>query len=115
MAMVSITGKVVGKQSEPAVSVREAKDLKIASFSVLDRQYAYFKNKDDNPGQFYRVEVTGRSAEYLAENLKHGTWVSVTGQGVWREYNGQKYYDIKNSVVTQCEDRKTATENNSPF
>lgn len=107
MATITLTGKVTGKQGEPAVAIREIKDLKIASFSVNDREYCYFKNKDDNPGQFYRVEVTGKGAEIAAERLQRGSWVTVTGQPVWRQYNGQKFLDVKNAKVIPCEDRKT--------
>lgn len=118
MATISLIGKVVGKQSEPAVSMKEYKspnggEVKVASFSINDREYCYFKNKDDNPGQFYRIEVTGKSAEIAAERLSLGTWVSVTGQPVWRQYNGQKYLDVKNAKITLAEDRNTATSSNS--
>jgi single-stranded DNA-binding protein len=115
MATISLIGKVVGKAGEPAVAVREIKDLKIASFSVNDREYCYFKNKDDNPGQFYRVEVTGKTAEIAADRIQLGSWVSVTGQPVWRQYNGNKYLDVKNAKITLAEDRKTATGDEMPF
>jgi hypothetical protein len=119
MATIVLTGKVVGKQSEPAVSLKEYKssqggEIKVATFSLNDREYCYFKNKDDNPGQFYRVEVTGKSAEIAVERLNLGTWVSVTGQPVWRQYNGQKFLDVKNAKITLAEDRKTSSDS-EPF
>lgn len=116
MATIVLTGKVCGKAGEPAVALRTIKtkdggEAKIASFSLNDRERCYFKNKDDNPGQFYRVEVSGYSADWVSEQLKLGTWVSVTGQPVWRQYNGQKYLDVKSAKVILAEDWKnTETE-----
>lgn len=119
MATITLIGKVVGKAGEPAVSVKEfngkeGKPLTIASFSVHDKEYCYFKNKDDNPGQFYRVETTGFAAERVSNQIELGTWVSVTGQPVWREYNGNKYLDVKNAKVVLAEDWK-AKESADPF
>jgi len=113
MATITLIGKVVGKAGEPAVSVKEFKSregsgMKTAIFSINDREYCYFKNKDENPGQFYRVEVTGRFAENASDQIKLGTWVQVTGQPVWRQYNGQKYLDVKNGKYVLAEDWKTA-------
>lgn len=121
MATISLTGKVVGKAGTPAVSMREingknGSTIKIASFSVNDREYAYFKNKEDNPGQFYRVEVTGPAADIANERLELGSWVSVTGQAVWRQYNGEKYFDVKNARIVPVQDRNTASAPSSdPF
>lgn len=115
MASISLTGKIVGKKSDPAVTLKKIGDLSIAEFSMMDTDYCYFKNKDDNPGQFYKVSVTGKSAEWLAENLTHGSKVGAHGQPVWREYNGQKFLDVKQARVVLLEDRKPATEGNSLF
>lgn len=115
MAAISITGKIVGKPNSPAVTLKEVKTangdvLTIANFSVLDRDRVYFKNKEDNPGQFFNVEVIGRDAVYAAENYALGMYVTVYGQPVWRQYNGQKYMDIKNSRSYITGDRKTSDE-----
>jgi single-stranded DNA-binding protein len=120
MATITLVGKVVGKAGVPAVSVKEFTTKngtpgKLASFSLNDREYCYFKNRDDNPGQFYRVELVGRDAEIAIERIELGKWVSVTGQGVWRQYNGQKYYDVKNAKVVIAEDRKSNPESDDPF
>jgi len=104
MASIALAGKVVGKAGESPVSIKEGKDYTIASFSVKDSSYCYFKNKDDNPGQFYRCEVLGKQATLAAERLKRGDRVAVFGQTVWREYNGSKYLDVKNCQVTFMED-----------
>ncbi|MFZ9315671.1 MAG: single-stranded DNA-binding protein [Candidatus Nanopelagicaceae bacterium] len=104
MATISLAGKVVGKNGESAVSLKEGKDYTIASFSIKDSSYCYFKNKDDNPGQFYRCEVIGKQASIAAQRLERGHRVAVTGQTVWREYNGTKYLDVKNCQVTFLED-----------
>ena len=115
MASISLSGKLVGKKSDPAVALRKAGDISIAEFSVMDTDYCYFKNKDDNPGQFYKVSVASKSAEWLAENLTHGSKVTVHGQPVWREYNAQKFLDVKNARVVSMDDRKPAQESNSLF
>jgi len=120
MATITLTGKVVGKASEPPVSVkeyqgREGAGMKLASCSINDREYCYFKNKDDNPGQFYRVEFSGRYADLAVDQLELGTWVTVVGQPVWRQYNGQKYLDVKNAKFTLAQDRKTAPDGKLPF
>lgn len=115
MASISLTGKTVGKKSDPVCTLKKIGDLSIAEFSMMDTDYCYFKNKDDNPGQFYKVSVTGKSAEWLAENLNHGSKVGVHGQPVWREYNGQKFLDVKQARVVLLEDRKTGSESNSLF
>ena len=120
MATITLTGKIVGKAGDPAVSTREykgtdGKAITVASFSVNDREYCYFKNKDDNPGQFYRVEVTGKSAEIASDRLQLGSWVAVTGQPVWRQYNGQKYLDVKNAKFVLAEDWKTEASSEPAF
>ena len=120
MATITLTGKIVGKAGDPAVSTREYKGgegqtIKVATFSVNDREYCYFKNKDENPGQFYRVEATGKNAEIAADRLQLGTWVSVTGQPVWRQYNGNKYLDIKNAKFVLAEDWKNEAASDLAF
>lgn len=121
MATITLIGKVVGKASEPAVSLKQYKsakggEVKVASFSMNDREYCYFKNKDENPGQFYRIEATGIYADIASEQISLGTWLSVTGQPVWRQYNGQKYLDVKNAKIVLAGDRKPATDADSdPF
>ena len=115
MASISISGKVVGKKSDPAVALRQIGELSIAEFSVLDTDYCYFKNKEDNPGQFYKVAVASKAATWLAENLTHGSKVTVHGQPVWREYNGTKFLDVKNARVVSMDDRKTSSDDSSLF
>lgn len=115
MATISIAGKVVGKNGESPVSLKQGKDYTIASFSVKDNTYCYFKNKDENPGQFYRCEVIGKQATLAAERLNRGDRVAVTGQSVWREYNGNKYLDVKNCQLTFMEDSKEARSAEEPF
>ena len=115
MASITVSGPIVGKKSEPAVALRQIGDFSSAEFSVLDTEFAYFKNKDDNPGQFYKVSVTSKNAPWLAENLTHGDRVTVHGQPVWREYNGNKLLDVKNARVVLMGDRKTASDDSSLF
>ena len=97
MAQVAISGKVTGKQGEPAVTVKELGDrgFKVAEFSVVDTEYFYHKG-DDKPGQFYRVRVTGKQAEW-ADQLERGDFVYVTGQLVAKVYNDKTYLNIEDA------------------
>ena len=97
MARISISGKVTGKQGEPAVTIRELgqNGFKVAEFSVVDTEYFYHKG-DDKPGQFYRARVTGKQAEW-AEQLERGDFISVSGQLVAKEYNGRTYLNIEDA------------------
>lgn len=96
MASGIITGRVTGKAGQPAVTVREYNGFKVANFSIRDDEPAYFKNKDDNPGQFWNVEVVGKYAERAAEQIERGTQVCVNGQLVWYQYNGERRVSLKN-------------------
>ena len=106
MAAISLAGKVTGKQGEPVVTVREfGNGGKIAKFSMVDTEYFYSKD-DDKLGQFYAVEVTGRSAEIVADRLERGDRVAVHGQLVQRKYQEKTYLDVKNARVVFLEGRK---------
>ena len=101
MAAISIAGTVTGKQGEPPVQIREfGNGGKVASFSVIDKEYFYVKQGDERYGQFYRCEVSGKAAEIVEDRLKRGDTVAVRGQLVQREYNDKVYLDVKNASVT---------------
>ena len=101
MAQVNISGTVVCKQGESPVTLKTlGESYTIAEFSVRDTEYFYYKG-DDKPGQFYKVQVGGKAAEFLPERLERGDFVSVTGQLVQREYNGKTYLDVKDARVNQ--------------
>lgn len=101
MAQVNLSGTVVCKQGDPAVTVKTlGNDYTIAEFSIRDTEYFYSK-EDPKPGQFYKVQVGGKAAEFLPDRLERGDFVSVTGQLVQREYNGQRYLDVKDARVNQ--------------
>ena len=101
MAQVNISGTVVCKQGESPVTLKTfGESYTVAEFSVRDTEYFYSKD-DPKPGQFYKVQVGGKSAEYVAEKLERGDFVSVTGQLVQREYNGKTYLDVKDARVNQ--------------
>lgn len=85
------------------MTLRQGDNYTIASFSVKDQYYNYFKNKEDNPGQFYRCEVTGKQATIAHERIQRGDMVSVSAEGVWRLYDGKKIFDLKNSRITFLE------------
>lgn len=101
MAAISIAGTVTGKQGEPVVQIREfGNGGKVASFSVIDKEYFYVKQGDDRTGQFYRCEVSGKAAEIVEDRLQRGDTVAVRGQLVQREYKDKTYLDVKNASVT---------------
>ncbi len=101
MAQVNISGTVVCKQGDPAVTLKTlGESYTIAEFSVRDTEYFYYKG-DDKPGQFYRVQVGGKSAEILAGRLERGDFISVTGQLVQRVYKDKTYLDVKDARVNQ--------------
>ena len=101
MAQINISGTVVCKQGDAPVTLKTlGNDYTIAEFSVRDTEYFYFKG-DDKPGQFYKVQVGGKSAEIVADRLERGDFVSVTGQLVQRVYNERTYLDVKDARVNQ--------------
>lgn len=105
MASLNLLGPVTCKEGTPPVTLKElpsrdGNPVMLASFSIRDTQYAYFKDKDDNPGQFYRCEVVGKLAQQAFERLQRGDYVGVTGQPVWRQYNDKKILDVKNCTLT---------------
>jgi single-stranded DNA-binding protein len=109
MAQVNISGTVVCKEGEPAVTLKKlGESYTIAEFSVRDTEYFYYKG-DDKPGQFYKVQVGGKAAEFLPDRLERGDFVSVTGQLVQRVYNDKTYLDVKDARVNQpYKERKEA-------
>ena len=101
MAAISLAGSVTGKQGESAVAIREfGNGGKVATFSVVDKEYFYVKQGEERPGQFYRCEVSGKQADIVADRLERGDTVAVRGQLVQREYNGKTYLDVKQASVT---------------
>ncbi len=109
MASISIAGTITGKQGEPAVTVKQFDSGdSVATFSVADREYVYSKPGEDAKGQFYRVEVRGKSAQIASERLQRGDKVGVTGQLVQRDYQGKTYLDVKNARLTYLEPRRDA-------
>lgn len=101
MATITASGTVIGRDGEPVVQKKVlGNDFTIYEFSIVDTEYYGGKKKDDK-GQFYKVQVTGKSGEYLEESLEKRDFVSVTGQLVQREYNDRLYLDIKNARVNQ--------------
>lgn len=99
MAQIAISGKITGKQGEPAVTIKElgSNGFKVAEFSVVDTEYFYHKgDASDKPGQFYSCRVTGKQAEW-ATQLERGDFVYVTGQLVKREYNDRTYLNIEDA------------------
>lgn len=106
MASISIVGKVVGKQGQAPVALKEFDNgNKIASFSVVDNEYFYSPEGSERVGQFYTVQVNGKAAEIFADRLQRGDRVGVHGQIVQRTYQDKTYLDVRNARVTHLEPR----------
>jgi len=114
MAQVNISGRIVCKEGEPAVTTKTlGETYTVAEFSVMDTEYFYFKG-DDKPSQFYRIQVGGKQAELLPDRLERGDFVSVTGQLVQRVYKDKTYLDVKDARVNQPY-KEQKTEEEPPF
>ena len=101
MAQVNLSGTVVCKEGTPAVTLKTlGESYTIAEFSVRDTEYFYHKG-DDKPGQFYRVQVGGKAAEFLPDRLERGDFVSVTGQLVQNVVGDKIYLNVKDARVNQ--------------
>lgn len=115
MATATLSGTVVCKQGDPAVTLKElGNNYKIAEFSIRDTEYFYYKG-DDKPGQFYKVQVTGKQAEMAVDRLERGDFVTVSGQLVQREYNGKVYLDVKDARYNQPYKAKEESGASDPF
>ena len=114
MASISLAGTVTGGKDGNAVTVREFEGgMKLATFSVADREYFYSK-EPERKGQFYQVEVRGKAAEIAADRLSKGARVSVVGQLVQRDYNDRTYLDVKDARITYL-DNRPEKEEEAPF
>lgn len=117
MATISIAGTVTGRPGESPVTVKTFENGdSVASFSVADRAYVHSKPGSERQGQFYRCEVRGKAAEIVAERIKRGDKVGVSGQLVQRMYNEKLFLDVKNASVTFLEDSPNRSQGNEiPF
>ena len=99
MAQATLSGTVVCQQGKPAVTLKElGNNYKVAEFNMRDTEYFYHKG-EDKPGQFYKVQVTGKQAEFT-DRLERGDF-GVSGSLVQREYNGRTYLDVKDARYNQ--------------
>ncbi len=116
MAQVTLSGTVVCKEGTPAVTLKTlGESYTIAEFSVRDTEYFYSK-EDPKPGQFYRVQVGGKAAEFLPDRIERGDFVSVTGQLIQSVYNDKTYLNVKDARVNQpYKDRNTTVANVDAF
>ena len=115
MAQVTLSGTVVCKEGTPAVTLKTlGESYTIAEFSVRDTEYFYSK-EDPKPGQFYRVQVGGKAAEFLPERLERGDFVSVTGQLIQSVYNDKTYLNVKDARVNQPYKERPAATSTDPF
>lgn len=115
MAQVNLSGTVVCKEGTPAVTLKTlGESYTIAEFSIRDTEYFYSK-EDPKPGQFYKVQVGGKAAEFLPDRLERGDFVSVTGQLIQRQYDGKTFLDVKDARVNQPYKERKEQANTSAF
>lgn len=111
MASINLAGTVTAKEGTEAVTLKEfSGGDKVATFSMVDRQYVYAKQGEEAMGQFYRCEVRGKAAEIAADRLQRGHKIAVSGQLVQRMYNEKVYMDVKNAQLTYLETRPKAED-----
>ena len=115
MAQVTLSGTIVCKEGTPAVTLKTlGESYTIAEFSVRDTEYFYSK-EDPKPGQFYRVQVGGKAAEFLPDRLERGDFVSVTGQLIQSVYNDKTYLNVKDARVNQPYKERKAPASTDAF
>ena len=115
MAQVNLSGTVVCKEGTPPVTLKTlGESYTIAEFSVRDTEYFYSK-EDPKPGQFYRVQVGGKAAEFLPDRLERGDFVSVTGQLIQSVYNDKTYLNVKDARVNQPYKERKAPASTDAF
>jgi len=69
----------------------------VAKFSLAVRQPK--KGGQDQPAFWVKVEVWGKQAEYVANYLKKGASVCVTGQVAEEQWNDKNTGELKKAVV----------------
>lgn len=69
----------------------------VAKFSLAVRQPK--KQGQDQPAFWVKVEVWGKQAEYVANYLKKGASVCVTGQVAEESWNDKQTGELKKAVV----------------
>lgn len=69
----------------------------VAKFSLAVRQPK--KQGQDQPAFWVKVEVWGKQAEYVANYLKKGNSVCVTGQVAEESWNDKNTGELKKAVV----------------
>lgn len=115
MAQAIVSGPVVCAQGKPAVVLKElSNNYKIAELSIRDSEYFYHKG-DDKPGQFYKVQITGKQAEIAVDRLERGDFVVAYGQLVQQEYNGKTYLVLKDARFNQPYKDRTEKATSEPF
>lgn len=92
MNVITIAGRL-GKDAE----IRTTSGGKsVASFSVADDQGR------DKGAIWWNCQLWGERGEKLAQYLRKGSQVTVSGTVSEREYEGKKYYDVRvNDVALQ--------------
>jgi single-strand DNA-binding protein len=112
MASIQVAGTVCAKEGAVAVNVREFEGgNRIASFSLVDREYTYVPKNQERRSLFVDVELRAPAAIDIAvDRLSKGSRVSVAGQLYTREYNGKTYLTVKDARVTYLDQRPEQEE-----
>jgi single-stranded DNA-binding protein len=113
MAQISLAGTVCGGRDGAVTTRTTDKGLTFATFSVADQEYVPSRQGEDRKGQFYQVEVVGKSAEIAADRLDKGSFVAVSGQLIQRDYKEKTYYEVKNAKITYTP--RSKAEEEAPF
>lgn len=110
MATLSTAGTVSCKPGDQPVKLKTYDNGdKVATFSICDRQYVYSKGSDDRQGQFFNIEVRGKTAEICFDRIQRGDKIAATGQLVQRTWNDKLILDVKNANITFLESRQTSS------
>lgn len=114
MASITVSGIVACKEGTEPVTIRTfGNGNQAATFSVCDLEYVYTKEGEERQGQFYRVEVLGKPAEFALDRLRRGDRVTVRGQLVQRVYQDKLYVDVKAGSVTYLEKPRNRPDSSS--
>lgn len=98
MANISVAGRVI---KDPEIKFFES-GTQVVRISMADRAYVRpEKQGAEVPGQFFDLEVWGKSAEIAADRLSKGSRVAAYGQAVWREYT-TKAGEKRRAMQVKC-------------
>ena len=83
-------GTVVGNVGRDADLRTTPSGSSVLNFSVADNVY----HKGEKKVQWFRVAIFGKRAEALAEHIKKGSTVAVSGEVFMEVYNDKSYLEM---------------------